>query len=85
MRDDDGREVEGLSSIVQRRGARKVIATLWSVEDLSSALLMRAFYAALRDTHGDAATALERARLAVQSVPAYQDPYYWAGFFVAGG
>ena len=83
--DDDGREVEGLSSIVQRRGARKVIATLWPVEDASTALLMRAFYSALRDTHGDVAASLRAARLDVRKSPAYRDPYYWAGFFVAGG
>jgi CHAT domain-containing protein len=46
---------------------------------------MRAFYAALRDTRGDAATSLQRARLDVRKVAMYRDPYFWAGFFVAGG
>jgi hypothetical protein len=44
---DDGREIEGLSTIVQQRGARQVVASLWRVEDESTAQLMRAMYLAL--------------------------------------
>jgi CHAT domain-containing protein/tetratricopeptide (TPR) repeat protein len=40
----DGREVEGLGVIAQRKGAAAVIASLWSVADSSTSLLMREFY-----------------------------------------
>lgn len=38
----DGREIEGLNVIMQHAGARQVIASLWQVEDKSTALLTNA-------------------------------------------
>jgi CHAT domain-containing protein len=40
----DGAEVEGFGEIVQNRGASAVLASLWPVDDLSTASLMREFY-----------------------------------------
>jgi CHAT domain-containing protein len=40
----DGVEVEGFGTLAQQRGAKAVIASLWSVVDESTALLMREFY-----------------------------------------
>lgn len=42
--DANGREVEGLGTLAQQRGARAVMATLWPVVDESTGLLMEAFY-----------------------------------------
>lgn len=81
---DDGREIEGLSAVVQRLGARRVIASLWSVEDKSTARLMRNLYTALATSGGDAAFALNEAIAGMRELPDYQHPYYWAGFFVSG-
>ena len=39
-----GKEIEGLAAIAMERGAKAVIATLWSVVDESTALLMQEFY-----------------------------------------
>lgn len=39
-----GREIEGLGALARHQGARNVIATLWPVRDLTTALLMRRFY-----------------------------------------
>jgi len=82
---EDGREVEGLSAIVQRAGARQVIASLWQVEDRSTAALMRRMYEALVGTHGDGALALRQAQLSILDQSAagtrpYSHPFYWAGF-----
>ncbi len=44
-----GDEVVGLAWLTLAAGARAVVASLWKVAELSTALLMRAFYAALRD------------------------------------
>jgi CHAT domain-containing protein len=87
-RSDDGREIEGLSALVQRRGAGKVIASLWPVEDTSTAQLMRMLYDSFAVNHGDAALSLQRAQQALRLTKgpdgrANADPYYWAGFFVA--
>jgi CHAT domain-containing protein len=86
---DDGREIEGLSALVQRRGAGHVIASLWQVDDASTAQLMRALYTSFGRTHGDTALALQQAQRSLRLAHArdgssYADPYYWAGFFVSG-
>jgi CHAT domain-containing protein/tetratricopeptide (TPR) repeat protein len=88
-RADDGREIEGLSALVQRRGAGRVIASLWQVEDASTAQLMRRLYTEFSATNGDAALGLQRAQRALRSLSSstgasYADPYFWAGFSVAG-
>ena len=41
-----GAEVEGLATIVVKRGAKSVLASLWPVADESTAQLMRGFYLA---------------------------------------
>jgi CHAT domain-containing protein/Tfp pilus assembly protein PilF len=40
----DGSEVEGFGALAQNKGAKSVVATLWSVADTSTAILMREFY-----------------------------------------
>jgi CHAT domain-containing protein len=82
---DDGSEIEGLSAIVQRGGARQVIASLWQVEDKSTASLMRQLYEALITTDGDGAKALQHAQLTLRASvidgqQPYAHPFYWAGF-----
>ncbi len=88
-RTDDGREIEGLSAIVQQRGARQVVASLWRVEDSSTAQLMRAMYHELADEPTDVANALQQAQKTVRTLvrdgkQPYAHPYYWAGFVVSG-
>jgi CHAT domain-containing protein len=88
-RTDDGAEIEDLSALVQRRGAGRVIASLWQVEDASTSQLMRTLYKSFSATRGDAALGLQQAQLAVRSLSghngvSYEPPYYWAGFFVSG-
>jgi CHAT domain-containing protein/tetratricopeptide (TPR) repeat protein len=87
-RTDDGREIEALSALVQRRGAGQVIASLWQVEDVSTAQLMRALYTSFSATHGDAALGLQQAQHALRRISrngnSYANPYYWAGFSVSG-
>jgi CHAT domain-containing protein len=86
---DDGREIEGLSAIVSRRGAQRVLASLWSVEDQSTSKLMGRFYRDLAGDGADASRALQQAQLwlrgqAGDGVRAYEHPYYWAGFVLSG-
>jgi CHAT domain-containing protein len=40
----DGREVDGLGVVAQQKGARAVVASLWSVNDSSTGELMHEFY-----------------------------------------
>lgn len=59
---EHGLEVEGLAAVVQRRGARSVLASLWAVSDASTARLMTGFY---RDHPQGLARALQQAQLAM--------------------
>ncbi|HTB89603.1 MAG TPA: CHAT domain-containing protein [Steroidobacteraceae bacterium] len=82
---DDGREIEGLNVIVQRAGARQVIASLWQVEDKSTALLMRQLYGHLARAGVDGARALQQSQLELLTMNIggrrpYEQPFYWAGF-----
>jgi CHAT domain-containing protein len=62
-RDSQGQEVEGLGALVQRQGARGVIATLWPVADESTAQFMQNFYR-LREKVGlNKAEALRQAQI----------------------
>jgi CHAT domain-containing protein len=49
-RSEDGREIDSFGTIAQRLGAKGVIASLWSVNDLATARLMETMYR-LRQQH----------------------------------
>ena len=62
--DKDGREVEGLGVLVQRQGAKGVLASLWEVADESTGQFMQLFYS-LRQRQGlSKAEALRQTQLA---------------------
>jgi CHAT domain-containing protein len=76
-----GDEVVGLTRAFFFAGTPTVIASLWSVEDEATALLMERFYTHLRDGMGKA-EALRQAQLEVREQ--HPNPYYWAGFMLSG-
>jgi CHAT domain-containing protein len=60
----DGHEVDGLATAAHRQKAKAIIATLWPVNDASTAQLMTAFYSRwLGDSSISKAEALRRAQL----------------------
>jgi CHAT domain-containing protein/Tfp pilus assembly protein PilF len=76
-----GDEVVGLNRAFLYAGTPSVIATLWSVQDNTTALLMKRFYTHLRS--GIAlAQALRQAQIEVRAE--YPHPYYWAAFVLTG-
>ncbi|MEW6129177.1 MAG: CHAT domain-containing protein [Acidobacteriota bacterium] len=61
---DDGKEVDGLAIVAQQQGAKAIIASLWSVADESTSLLMREFYSLRESNKGlSKAEALRQAQL----------------------
>lgn len=78
------RSALGIAGIAAQAGARSTIATLWRVDDNSTALLMKEFYKELKDGKTKAG-ALRLAQLSLLSNPDYSHPYYWAGFLLIGG
>ncbi len=66
--DADGREVDGFAELAQRLGAGAVMASLWKVQDNSTAELMARFYKTYNSQNGaNKATALRSAQIALLS------------------
>jgi CHAT domain-containing protein len=82
----EGGDVKYVASLAEAfwiAGSRSVVASLWAVNDESTAILMTEFYRSLRSGDGKA-TALKKAQLAVRSQKQFQHPYFWAGFILFG-
>jgi CHAT domain-containing protein len=80
----DRRAALGLAGVAVRSGAWSTVATLWSVQDQSTADLMTRFYGALNKTGGSKAESLRQAQLALLKSSEYSNPYYWAPFVLVG-
>jgi len=83
-----GRMVEGEGSFALSRGflaagARRVVASLWSVDDASTAALMGSFFRHL-DPDRPYAAALRDARRTVRANGKWKAPFYWAPFLLTG-
>lgn len=74
----------GLAGIAVRSGARSTLATLWSVQDKSTANLIAEFYHLLTQNVVSKAEALRQAQLSLLNSPQYKHPYYWSGFVLVG-
>ena len=78
-----------LASAFLAAGARRVVASHWSVADRSTAALMTAFFeevtaAGQRGKGISYAEALRQARLSLRSQPRWSAPFYWAPFVLIG-
>jgi tetratricopeptide (TPR) repeat protein len=78
-----GEGVFALSRGFFAAGARRVVASLWPVDDQATAALMSSFFAELGRSN-DCATALSKARETVRANPKWSDPFYWAPFVLTG-
>jgi CHAT domain-containing protein len=76
-----GDDVVGLNRAFIYAGASSVIASLWTVDDEATSLLMTAFYSHLKQGMSKAA-ALQAAQAATRKK--YAHPYYWASFVLTG-
>jgi CHAT domain-containing protein len=74
----------GLAGAAVQSGARGAIATLWPVNDASTAALMRGFYDRYR-SGASKAEALQGSQLALVRSPNFREPYYWASMILVGG
>ena len=80
----DKRAVLGLAGVAVRSGARSTLATLWSVQDQSTADVMSLFYENLSTSGVNKAEALRQAQLSLLRSSQYQHPFYWAPFVLVG-
>jgi CHAT domain-containing protein len=77
----------GLAGVAVRAGARSTVATLWQVNDASSAVFMGEFYRQLSNIRSLQTTKSESLRQAQQALLAtlgYQHPYFWAPYVLIG-
>ena len=80
----DVRAALGLAGVAVRAGARSTIASLWSLDDETTAILMDHFYAALKTPNTTRAQALREAQLSLFGSPRYRHPRYWAPYVLIG-
>ncbi len=78
----DDQAALGLAGVAIRAGARSALATLWRVEDASTAMLMQTFYQHLLQRGVSRAQALQQAQLALLKDATYHHPYYWTPFLL---
>lgn len=78
-----GAGVVGLTRAFRLAGARSVVASLWQVQDRSTAVLMARFYAGLR-AGLSTGEALRQAQLALLRHRSFSHPHHWAAFQLYG-
>ena len=66
-------------------GAKNVVASLWRVEDQSTAELMKEFYKAMKPEFERFGESLRIAKLRLLKGKEWQHPCYWAPFVLYGG
>jgi CHAT domain-containing protein len=82
----DTRATLGLAGMAVRARTKSTIASLWSVNDQSTRLLMNEFYQNLTVKKLGKAESLKLAQQSIlrNSNPKYRSPYYWAPFVLVG-
>lgn len=79
-----GEGVVGLARALMAAGAQSVVVSLWSVNDRSTAELMRAFYTPLLTGGASRTQALAEAKRALLRSSETRSPFHWAPFVLIG-
>ncbi len=79
-----GEGLEGLTRGFMYAGARRVVVSLWNVNDKATAGLMQHLYVGMLKNKKTPAAALRDAQIRMLRVNQWQSPYYWAGFVLQG-
>jgi CHAT domain-containing protein len=84
-----GKEIrgEGLVGIVQGfmyAGAKRVVASLWKVDDYATGELMSRFYRQMLEQKRSPAGALRQAQIEMWRKREFRQPFYWAAFVLQG-
>jgi CHAT domain-containing protein/Tfp pilus assembly protein PilF len=84
-----GREIKGEGLVGLTRGfmyagARRVVVSLWNVNDKATAELMARFYQGMLREKKTPAAALRSAQIEMSRQRQWQSPYYWSAFVLQG-
>ncbi|MBW4424231.1 MAG: CHAT domain-containing protein [Nostoc desertorum CM1-VF14] len=80
----DSRATLGLAGAAVRAGARSTIASLWQIDDQSTAMFVSAFYRELKSGKITKAEAIHRAQLELLKHPNYKAPSFWSAYVLIG-
>jgi CHAT domain-containing protein/tetratricopeptide (TPR) repeat protein len=83
-KDIKGEGLVGLTRGFMYAGTSRVVASLWKVDDVATAELMKRFYRFMLQDRLAPAAALREAQLRMATQKRWADPYYWAGFVIQG-
>ncbi|MCA1616682.1 MAG: CHAT domain-containing protein, partial [Acidobacteria bacterium] len=79
-----GEGLVGLTRGFMYAGSPRVIASLWRVDDLATAVLMGKLYRRMLKEGQPPAAALRQAQIEMLKSARWQDPFHWAGFVIQG-
>jgi CHAT domain-containing protein len=74
----------GLARAFMYAGVPRVVGSLWPVDDLATAELMKRFYRGMLIDRLTPAAALRAAQRALAESSRWRSPYYWASFVLQG-
>ena len=80
----DKRAALGLAGAAVRAGARSTIASLWQIDDESTAMFVIAFYQNLNSGKITKAKAVHLAQLQLLQHPNYKAPSFWSAYVLIG-
>ncbi|MCC5634366.1 CHAT domain-containing protein [Nostoc sp. CHAB 5844] len=80
----DKRAALGLAGTAIRAGARSTLASLWQIDDESTALFVGDFYRELKNGNISKAQALRHAQLQILQHPNYKAPSFWSAYVLIG-
>lgn len=83
-KDVKGEGLVGLTRGFMYAGARRVVVSLWSVNDVATSEVMAKFYQKMLQEGQNPVSALRAAQLEMWKSQQWQSPYYWAAFTVQG-
>jgi CHAT domain-containing protein len=79
-----GEGLVGLARGFMYAGAQRVVASLWQVDDLATAQLMKHFYRGMLKDGMRPAAALRAAQLEMMKRKQWSSPFFWAAFVMQG-
>lgn len=80
----NGEGILGITRGFMYAGSRSVIASLWKVNDMATAELMRYFYQAMLKDGLPPSAALRAAKVKMWQQRRWRSPYFWAAFVMQG-
>ncbi|HEY9610835.1 CHAT domain-containing tetratricopeptide repeat protein, partial [Allocoleopsis sp.] len=83
-KDVKGEGLVGLTRGFMYAGSKRVVVSLWSVNDVATSEVMAKFYQKMLNEGQNPVSALRAAQLEMWKSQNWQSPYYWAAFTIQG-